>query len=327
MEKMTILKIAERIPTEAAAYEFLEELRWHGNPVCPHCGSIAGHYFITPRNGISRETRTGKHSERRLWKCKDCRQPFSVLTGTVMHGTKIPVRTWVLVFFQMCASKNGVAAREVERTYGLAPKTAWFLLHRIREAMKREPMAGLLSGTVIADETYIGGTPHNKHRNQFTYGDEGQRAPLNDKVAVVSLLHAETGEVRSQVVAKVNRETIGAILEANTNENRTVLHTDNASVYRAFSWKYADHQSVNHSAGEYVRDGVSTNKVENFFGQLKRSIDGTHHHVSEAHLPRYLAEFDFRFTTREDTDTARMNRLMGKVAGRRLTYRPLTKGI
>ncbi|MDP9445169.1 MAG: transposase [Actinomycetota bacterium] len=127
--------------TEADAYALLERLRWDGHPVCPHCGSLARHYFLRPANGASRKTRTGAASERRVWKCKDCRKQFSVLTGTIFHGTKIPVRTWLMVVFEMCASKNAVAAREIERKYDLTAKSAWFMVHRIREAMKREPLA------------------------------------------------------------------------------------------------------------------------------------------------------------------------------------------
>lgn len=144
--------IAKRIPTEAAAYELLEEWRWHGTPVCPHCGSIAEHYFLTPSNGVSRETGRGNATERRLWKCRDCRMKFSVLTNTVMHGTHIPVRTWVFVFFELCASKNGIAAREIERRYDLSPKSAWFMLHRIREAMSQSGTVDLFPGVVVADE-------------------------------------------------------------------------------------------------------------------------------------------------------------------------------
>src|SRR5579871_1830773 len=159
---LSMLKLSEKLRTEADAYKYLEELRWNGNPVCPHCGGTDP-YFLNPENSVSRRTRTGSESQRRVWKCRSCRKQFSVLTGTIFHGTKIPVRTWVFVVFEMASSKNGVAAREIERKYGLTPKSAWFMLHRIREAMKREPMAGLLTGRVVADETYIGGAPKNRH--------------------------------------------------------------------------------------------------------------------------------------------------------------------
>ena len=141
MEVVSIPALASQIPTESAAYEFLEKMRWDRKPVCPHCGSLGGANFIKPRNGVSRETTQGKQSERRLWACKSCRKQYSVLTGTVMHGSKIPVRTWIFVFYEMCANKNGLTAREAGRKYKLSPKSAWFLTQRIRGAMKRQPFA------------------------------------------------------------------------------------------------------------------------------------------------------------------------------------------
>lgn len=324
MEKMTLPKIAERIPTEAAAYEFLEELRWHGEPVCPHCGSITKHYFLKPQNGISRETRSGKQSQRRLWKCKDCRQPFSVLTGTVMHRSHVPVRTWVLVFFELCSSKNGVAAREIERKYGLAPKSAWFLLQRIREAMKRDPLAGLISGAVIADETWIGPNPKNLHADKRA--ERFMRGIWSEKTPVLSLIDAQTGEARSQVVPNVSGKTLRAAIAENVDMANTVLHSDSAHAYEGIGPDMAGHHAVNHTEGQYVTAfSHGTNKAENYFSQLKRSIDGTHHHVSIEHLDRYLAEFDFRYSTHQITDIERLKMLMGNVAGRRLTYRPLTQ--
>jgi transposase-like protein len=143
-QEFSIPALMAQVPTEADAYKLLERFRWEDGVVCPHCGSVAEHYFLRPKNGTSRATRTGSRSQRRVWKCRDCRKQFSVLTGTIFHGTKIPVRTWLMVVFEMCASKNGVAAREIERKYDLTPKSAWFMTHRIREAMKREPLAGLL---------------------------------------------------------------------------------------------------------------------------------------------------------------------------------------
>ncbi len=153
MESVNVLSLADKLRTEADAYLYLEELRWGDRPICPHCGSVRKPYFLNPANGASRKTRTGTASQRRVWKCADCREQFSVLTGTIFHGSKIPVRTWVFVIFEMCSSKNGVAAREIQRKYELTGKSSWFMLHRIRQAMKRDPLAGLLSGGVVADET------------------------------------------------------------------------------------------------------------------------------------------------------------------------------
>ena len=219
--KLSIPQLALRVTTEAEAYKFLEELRWpDGEPVCPHCGVKRQHYFLNPENGAARKTRTGSMSQRRVWKCAACRKQFSVLTGTIFHGSKIPVRTWVFVVFEMCASKNGVSAREIERKYDLTPKTAWFMMHRIREAMKREPMSSLLSGRVVADETFIGGKPSNRHK-----GRRGRQG-WTDKTPVVALVSRETGEVRSRVVPDVRGDNLRAVLAGEIEPERTVLHSD-----------------------------------------------------------------------------------------------------
>lgn len=348
METFSVIGLVNRIPDEASAYKFLEELRWGkdaANQSCPHCEAPGPHYYLNPLNGTSRKTRTGANSQRRVWKCRACRKQFSAITGTVMHGTKIPVRTWVLVIFEMCSSKNGVAAREIERKYGLSPKTAWFLLHRIREAMKREPLVGMLSGTVVADETFIGGLEKNKHAKKrpthITPVPDGtpivpgerQKAPRGPvgKTAVFTLIDTQTGEARSRVVPDVTGATLRKAMSEQVDMANTVLHTDEGGGYKAIAHELAGHESVNHSKGEYVRypkgqPVVTSNHAEGYFSQLKRSLDGTHHHVSVPHLPRYLAEFDFRYSHRKLSDTARMRLLMGQVGGRRLTYRPLTAG-
>jgi transposase-like protein len=309
---LTVLQLADKLRDEADAYKFLEDLRWNGEPVCSHCGADRP-YFLKARDG-ERRTRTGSTSQRRVWKCRACRKQFSVLTGTIFHGTKIPLRTWVLVVFEMASSKNGVAAREIERKYGLTPKSAWFMMHRIREAMKRDPMAGLLTGRVVADETYIGGKPGNRHK-----GSRGRQG-YTDKTPVMALVSRETGEVITKVVPNVTGANLAAAIRREVDPERVELHTDESGHYTASGLPFKAHHSVNHSQAEYVRGDVSTNQAENFFSQLKRSIDGTHHHVSVDHLPRYLAEFAFRYSYRKDTDTERMTRLIGRAGGRRLMY-------
>ncbi len=316
-----MLRIAEMVPTEADAYRLLEQWRWHGKPVCPHCESINDHYLLKPKNGIARTNR-GTPTQRRQWKCKDCRMKFSVLTGTVMHGTHIPIRTWVFVIYELCSNKNGVAAREIERRYELTPKSAWLMLHRIREAMVQDPTAGLFSGVVVADETWIGGKPRNRHADKRVESKQGK----TDKTPVVSLVHTETGEVRSKVVASVSGNTLRSAIREQVHMAETTLHTDAAGAYGTFAAELAGHASVNHMAGEYVRDGVSTNQAENYFSQLKRSITGTHHHVSKGHLHRYVAEFDFRHSLHKVSDTERVDHLMGRVAGRRLMYADSSAG-
>ena len=186
MERITTLSLMERIPDEKSAWEYLEQLRWNGTPVCPHCGNDERCYFLNPAKG-ARTTSTGATTYRRLWKCAACRKQFSVLTGTIMHGSKIPVRTWIMVVFEMASNKNGVAGREIERRYGLTPKSAWFMLQRIREAMRSDGL-GMLGGvgrTVVADETFIGGKPRFKHQQgrpaRMKYGRGLKTGPRYEK--------------------------------------------------------------------------------------------------------------------------------------------------
>lgn len=322
MSKTTLMTIARTVKTEANAYAYMESLRWPDGPVCPHCASRESHYFLTPKAG-TRKTRTGKPTERRVWKCKTCRKQFSVITGTVFHGTKVPLHTWLMVVFEMCSNKNGIAAREIERKYGVAPKTAWFMTHRLREAMKNLAPEKLLTGTVVADETFIGPTPRFQHGYKKVKGGQGQ---MRDKTAVVTLVDRESGEARSRVIPNVTGENLRAVLTEHVSLPHTVLHTDMEKGYGQLSYRFAAHHMVNHGVGEYVRGDVTTNQAENYFSQLKRSLDGTFHHVSREHLQRYLHEFDFRFSTRDLSDADRMTRLVRRSGGKRLSYRPLTGG-
>lgn len=164
---------------------------------------------------------------------------------------------------------------------------------------------------MVADETWVGGKPKNRHADKRVGSKQGK----TNKTPVVSLIHAETGQVRSQVVANVSGKTLKSVIAKHVDMAETTLHTDSAGSYGTFAADLAGHAHVNHTAGEYVRDGISTNKAENYFSQLKRSIDGTHHHVSPEHLGRYLGEFDFRYSTHGMTDTDRLNHLMGRVGG------------
>jgi transposase-like protein len=320
--EISVLKLADKLRTEADAYKYLEDLRWNGDPVCPHCEAYEP-YFLTPRNGETRATTRGTESPRRVWKCRKCRKQFSVLTGTIFHGTKIPVRTWVFVVFEMASSKNGISAREIERKYDLTAKSAWYMTQRIREAMKREPMAGLLTGRVILDETYIGGNPKNRHGYKLGQGGQGR----HDKTPVMALVSRDTGEVVSKVLPNVTGVNLSAAMRGEVDPERVTLHTDKGSHYVKLGRRFKGHETVDHRAQEYVRGDVTTNHAEAFFSQLKRSIDGTHHHVSVDHLHRYLAEFAFRYTYRKESDTTRMARIVSQTGGRRLMYREPVQGL
>jgi transposase-like protein len=196
-------------------------------------------------------------------------------------------------------------------------------MHRIREAMRLEPIAGLLSGRVISDETHYGGKPSNRHGHD---PKDFRQGPRGDKAIVMALVSRETGEVRSQVIPNVRRETLRKAISEHVDMSNTHLHTDQLANYRYLAGDFASHSSVNHGVREYVRGDVTTNHAESYFAQLKRSLDGTHHHVSKKHLHRYLAEFDFRYTTGKESDTDRMCRIIGQTGGRRLLYREPTRG-
>lgn len=325
MAEVTITKLAEQLPDDAAAYRYMERLRWPNQPVCPHCGSINDHYFLTPQ-GEGRKTRTGSVTQRRVWKCKDCRKQFSVTTGTIFHGTRVSLRVWIFVLFEMAANKNGLAAREIERKYGVAPKTAWLMTQKVREAMaNRAPE--MMVGTIVADESWIGGDPRNDHHHKPAVQPErvqpGARRP-NQKTAktpIVTLINADTGESRSAVVPDVSGKTLRKVMAEQVDMARSHLMTDESRSYWQIGQEMASHQTVNHSVYEYARGPVSTNKVEGFFSQLKRSVDGTHHHISKAHLQRYLGEFDFRYSTRDLNDTERFGMLVNQADGVRVTYK------
>ena len=330
MARMTITVLADRLETEADAYEYLEELRWPTGPSCAHCGSRSVR-FMVPKNGHSRLTSGGMtRSGRRVWQCRDCREQFSVLTGTPMHGTKVSVRIWVFAIFEMCSSKNGVSAREIERKYGLCLRSAWFMMHRIREMRRGETLRSPMAGTILADETFIGGKWPNKHvseRQAVRPFRPGQDDPQG-KTPVLSLINARTGEVRSAVIRDVTGATLRKEIADQVDMGRSYLQTDEWRGYLHVGREFLSHESVDHSADEYVRRGrygkVTTNRAEGFFGQLKRSIDGTHHKVSKVHLPRYLAEFDYRYSTCKRSDTERIEMLVGSMPQRRLTYKRIT---
>ena len=322
----TLLALADNVRTEADAYRHLEELRWPSGVECPHCHSREV-TLLVPENGISRKATNGSLSERRVWQCRPCRRQFSAISGTVMHGTKASVRVWVLVIFDMIAARNGISAREVSRKYGVCPRTAWFMLHRIREAMRSDALLTTMRGTIQADETWVGGDPRNRHGGALRPSEyvridpTTDKIPYTDKLPVFSLINAETGEARSRVVPDIKGHTLRKVMAEQVDMAASHLQTDEGSWYQAIGREFAAHTTVNHSIGEYSRQGTSTNRVEGYFGQFKRSLDGTYHHVSKTHLQRYLDEFDFRYSTCNVSDTERMAAAVLRADGKRLTYK------
>jgi transposase-like protein len=297
--------------TEDQAREYFESRRWPNGPACPHCGSVAVY-----RLG-------GEASRPGLLKCRDCKGQFSVTVGTVMEDSHLPLSKWALAFHFMTTAKKGMSALQLQRNLGLGSyKTAWFLAHRIREAMKCEPMAGMLKGTVQVDETYIGGKPRRvagMPRNMRSLAGNA-RGRGTDKAPVMVLVE-RGGKAHSRPVQRVDGKTLkGAIRELVHEES--AIHTDEFGGYSGVGMHFmGSHKTVNHSAGEYSKNDVDTNTAESFFSLLKRGVYGTFHHVSKKHLPRYCAEFDFRWNGRELMDAERRDAAVKGAEGKRLMYR------
>jgi transposase-like protein len=299
--ELGIIEIAQRFPDSLSAAEFLESIRWPNGPVCPHCGNDEKHYKLPNKT-------------RRLWKCAKCRKQFTVTVGTIFESSHVPLHKWLWAFYLICSSKKGMSAHQLHRALKVTYKTAWFMGHRIRYAMQQPPFTSRLAGVVEVDETYVGG----KERNRKRADRQHKKGRGTGKTPVVTLVE-RGGSVRSERVANVTgRELKGAIRRHVDPSARIV--TDSFKSYAGIGKEYASHETVNHALDEWARGDVHTNTAENFFSILKRGIDGTYHHVSEAHLPRYLAEFDFRYNARKMTDSERTMAALAGAEGKRLTY-------
>ncbi|MFY9314911.1 MAG: IS1595 family transposase [Burkholderiales bacterium] len=289
-------------PEKARTY--LESQVWPKGPVCPRCGVIGGHYEL---NG--KTTRPG------LYKCKDCRQPFTVTVGTVFERSKIPLNLWLKATYLLCASKKGMSSLQLKRMLGVTYKTAWFMTHRIREAMTSYGVGKFMggpgsSGIVEADETYWGNLPGVR------------RAGNKHKMPIVALLE-RGGRVRSFHVPTVNAANLKDVLRKNVSKSAHLM-TDESSSYIKIGREFKKHSAVNHKRLEYARGEVTTNTVEGYFSILKRGLIGTYHHVGENHLQRYVREFDFRYNHRSAlgvNDTQRADAALKGICGKRLTYR------
>jgi transposase-like protein len=298
---------------ENKAREWLEARIWPNGPICPHCGVINE---ATLMQGNSH--RPG------LYQCNACREPFSATVGTLYERSHVPLNKWLAATHLMMASKKGMSALQIGRMLGLSKKTAWFLCHRIRESLREtkiEPLGGK-GKTVEMDETFVGGLEKNKHRSKRKHVGTGGAG----KEAVYSLVE-RGGKVRSHHVPAVNADNLRPIIEAHIS-GATVVYTDEGGASKKLGRAFDKHDSVNHSLGEYVRGDVHTNTIEGYFSILKRGINGVYHHVSQQHLKRYLAEFDFRYNERSAlgvNDADRMSKSIGGIIGKRLTYRRSNK--
>jgi transposase-like protein len=296
---------APHFHNEKAAYAYVEARVWPEGPVCPHCGCFGRIYELKGKS-----TRIG------VRKCGDCRKPFTVKVGTIFEASHVPLRFWLQAMFLMASSKKGISANQLHRTLGVTLKTAWFMAHRIREAMRDGALApfGGGGGLVEVDETYIGREPGEP----ITKGG-------NHKLKVLSLVDRNSGAKRSFVLDFINVKTIGEIVMANVAAE-AILMTDEARHYVKIGESFRGHGHTNHAAGEYVsrfNPMVHTNTIEGSFSIFKRGMRGIYQHCGKRHLHRYLAEFDFRYSNRVAlgvNDVARADILLAGVVGKRLTY-------
>jgi transposase-like protein len=290
--------------TEDEARKILEDIRWPEGIKCAHCGSDN----VTRINAKSQKIRDG------VIQCNECRKQFTVTVGTIMHRSHITLRQWVQAYHSMCSHKKGVSALQLQRNLGLhSYKAAWHLAHRIRFAMKEEPLASALKGTIEADETYIGGKSHG--------GKRGRGAP---KKTVVLALVERKGRIRAKPVQTISADELKGAIRKNVDKGARIM-TDELPSYTGIGKEFdGGHEVVHHGEGEYVRGkdhDIHVNEAESYFALLKRGIHGTFHHVSKKHLHRYCDEFNFRWDERKTTDGERTVAAIKGGEGKRLVYR------
>lgn len=305
------MNLTDPIFTDAdAARAHLESLQWANGRVCPHCGTVD--------NSVALK---GKSTRPGVYKCRDCRKPFSVTVGTLFERSHVPLNKWLLAVHLLCSSKKGMSSHQLMRSLGVTYKTAWFMAHRIREAMRDDtpfPMGG--EGTPVeVDEAFIGFDPDNMPQ-------EGKQTRTGQKMKVLSLVDRSSGRAKSFVVDNLQIGTLWPILDANIAREARVM-TDAAKWYGSIFWRWNEHGVVNHQRDEYVSPtdrSIHTNTIEGYFSIFKRGMRGVYQHCAKRHLHRYLAEFDFRYSNRSALgvdDTARANRALSLIGGKRLTYR------
>ena len=288
---------------EEKSYEYVEARLWPNGPVCPHCGGVEK---VGKLKG--KTTRPG------LWKCYQCRKPFTVKIGTIFEDSKVPMRLWLQAMYLIAGSKKGISSNQLHRILGVTLKTAWFMSHRIREAMRSNGLDqfGGEGGMVEVDETFIGREEGREVRQSYHH-----------KMKVLSLVDRTSGQARSFVIDAVSVNQIGPIVVENIS-HEAMLMTDEHGVYRFLAARFrGGHEVVRHGASEYVRGEFHTNTIEGFFSIFKRGMKGVYQHCQKKHLHRYLAEFDFRYSNRVAlgyNDSDRADALLTGVVGKRLTY-------
>jgi len=307
----TVAEIPAACSNELAAVEFFEKQRWGNTPCCVKCGSVAVYQM--------KDAKTGERSKRYLWRCRDCKEQYTVRIGTVYEESRLPMKHWAYAFWRACTSKKGVSALEIQRHCQISYKSALFLMNRIRFAMAPDlNTAPPLSGIVEVDETYVGGKP----RPHSGKGD-GRKTKAARKTAVFAAVE-RGGQIRRHVVADVTGKTLKAAIRK-VVDPRSHIFSDENSAYNGIGDEFmGGHLSVCHSRKEYARGPINTNTAESSFALVKRGIIGTYHNVSKEYLHRYIWQFDFVWNTRKMNDGERTVEAIRAAEGKRLMYSEAT---
>lgn len=280
----SLLQMMDTLHTEDDCRQYLEDMRWYGEPICPHCGSISKHHYKLTQNGEFKG----------LYKCKDCRKRFTVRIGTMFEDSNLPLKKWFYAIYWFLSNKKGISSCQLAKFIDVTQKTAWFMLHRIRHNIKDDDAT--FDDMTQMDETYMGG----KSRS---HGNGTQGRSLKEKTPIFGMISG--GLVYAQVVPNVQKRTLYPIIKKRVRKGSTII-TDELNVYGALGKDY-EHKTIPHKQHIYALNGFHTNSIEGFWSHIKRGIKGIYHLASKKHLPKYCKEFVFRYNTRKQTDGERFN--------------------